>query len=359
MGDEEDENDPGTVSIPGGEDGEWQEGQTVTMTATPAQYYEFVEWQDKDGNTLSTNATYTFVITQDTTFTAVFSRLQYTVTLVSNPSKDYGTINGTSGSVSDGGTFDAGSKRHLEAKPKSGYEFVKWMSGNVLLGTKPVLEFILTRDTTITAYFKEKDSLNITLSVEPANAGKTTGAGKVKRGQNAVLTAIANASYKFLYWENLAGDQIEDNPYTFTPNRDYTFKAVFRAKYQYDVTVTRVPNSAAGTIERKGFLSNGKAREDTTVTLTAKPAEGYTFVEWQNADGKQVSTEATLSFKATANVTYKAIFEEIPTPQYTVTLLRDPEAGGRISGNGDYDEGADVTIKATANTGYTFEGWYD
>ncbi|MDE7338169.1 MAG: hypothetical protein K2M92_02660, partial [Bacteroidales bacterium] len=164
--DDEDENDPGNVSIPGGEEGEWMEGSTVTMTAKPAQYYAFVEWQDAEGNSLSTNPVYSFVISKDTTFTAVFTRIQYRVTLVSDPGTTAGTINGTSGSTSTGGTFDAGSKRHLEAKPKSGYEFVKWMSGTIELGTNAVLEFILTRDTTITAYFQPKQELDIKVTVD-------------------------------------------------------------------------------------------------------------------------------------------------------------------------------------------------
>ncbi|MDE6307565.1 MAG: InlB B-repeat-containing protein, partial [Bacteroidales bacterium] len=360
VGDDEDENDPGTISFSDGNDGEWMEGTTVTMTATPAQYYEFVEWQDKDGNTLSKNASYSFVISQDTTFTAVFSRLQYTVTLVSNPSKDYGTINGTSGSASDGGTFDAGSKRHLEAKPKSGYEFVKWMSDTKELGTNPVYEFILTEDITITAYFQEKQELDIKVTVVPVNAGTVTGAGKVQRGNNAVLTANPGENYKFLYWERIDGTQHEDNPYTLVqPKRDYSFTANFRTKNQYTVTVMPVPNNAAGTITKTGLLENGKALEDATVTLTANPAEGYTFVEWQDAAGTQVSTDATLTFTATANVVYKAIFDETPIQQYMVTLLRDPVAGGRISGDGEYAEGEEVSIRATANKGYTFVGWYN
>ncbi|MDE7102005.1 MAG: InlB B-repeat-containing protein, partial [Bacteroidales bacterium] len=336
------------------------EGSRVKMTYNPAQYYAFVEWQDAEGNSLSTNPVYSFVISKDTTFTAVFTRIQYRVTLVSDPGTTAGTINGTSGSTSTGGTFDAGSKRHLEAKPKSGYEFVKWMSGTIELGTNTVLEFILTRDTTITAYFQPKQELDIKVTVDPVGAGTVTGAGKVQRGNNAVLTAIPANEYKFLYWERIDGTQHEENPYTLVqPQRDYSFTAKFRAKEQYTVTVMNVPNTAAGTVTKTGLLANGKALEDATVTLTAVPAEGYQFKEWQNASNVQVGTELTYTFTATANVVYKAVFEEIPITQYTVTLQRDPVEGGRIFGDGEYAEGEEATIRATANTGYAFEGWYD
>ena len=360
LGGDDDEDDLGSVSIPGDDGGEYMEGETVTMTAQPIPYCRFVEWRDKDGKRLSTNPTYTFVISQDTTFYAVFAHIQYTVTLKSDPSTTYGTINGTTGSTSTGGTFNAGTTRRLEAKPKSGYAFVKWMSGSKELGTNPVLEFVLTKDTTITAYFAEKTELTITVNVNPTNAGTVTGAGTVQRGQDAVLAATANNGYKFLYWERIDGTQHEDNPYTLVkPQRDYTFTAKFRAKEQYTINVATAPYTAAGTVTRSGFLANGKAEEDATVTLTATPAEGYRFVEWQDATGKQVGTEPALSFQATANATYKAVFEEIPELEYTITVNIEPADGGRIYNDGTHPAGKEVTLRARANSKYTFDGWYD
>ncbi len=43
----------------------------------------------------------------------------------------------------------------------------------------------------------------------------------------------------------------------------------------------------------------------------------------------------------------------------TVTVLSSPEAGGTVSGGGEYDAGASAAVKATANDGYDFAGWYE
>lgn len=45
----------------------------ATLTATPSCGYRFVQWQNANNETVSTDAEYTFTVTQDTTLTAVFS----------------------------------------------------------------------------------------------------------------------------------------------------------------------------------------------------------------------------------------------------------------------------------------------
>ena len=47
----------------------------VTLTATPATGFKFDCWLDAYGNTLAVSATYTFVVKESMTFTAVFAAL--------------------------------------------------------------------------------------------------------------------------------------------------------------------------------------------------------------------------------------------------------------------------------------------
>lgn len=47
-----------------------------------------------------------------------------------------------------------------------------------------------------------------------------------------------------------------------------------------------------------------------------------------------------------------------PEPvRYTVTLSVDPQGGGMASGGGSVEAGAQVTVTASASSGYTFSGW--
>ncbi|MDE7090131.1 MAG: fibronectin type III domain-containing protein, partial [Bacteroidales bacterium] len=340
--------DWGSVSFnPANEDDKYQEGREVTMTATPAQYCEFKGWV-VGNDTVSKELSYKVTMDGNKTYKAVFAQIRYTVTLKSDPNTNYGTIKGTSGSTTTGGTFVAGTTRRLVAQAKSGYAFVKWMSGTKELGTDTVLTFVLSRDTTITAYFKEKEELDIKVNIEPANTGTVTGAGKVKRGENAVLKAIPAAHYAFKEWRRLDNSTVKSNPYTFKPERDYTFTAVFRALEQYTVTVDATEGgsvSGAGTFE-----------EGASVSLTATADENYYFAEWQDADGNTLETDETYTFTVTGNTTVKAVFTE--NDKYTVTLQRSPSsAAGTVIGAGSYHENDEVTIKATANKGYKFLYW--
>ncbi len=59
--------------------GGYNNGDTVTLTAIPNTGYEFVGWMEGN-NTISTSTTYTFIVTHDSTFTAAFAPISYTVT---------------------------------------------------------------------------------------------------------------------------------------------------------------------------------------------------------------------------------------------------------------------------------------
>ena len=106
----------GTVS--GG--GVYNEGTTVTISASANNGYHFTQWQD--GNT---NATRTITVTGNATYIANFEAnpvQQYTITVLSN--------NDAWGSVSGGGVFNEGTTITISATPFNGYFFGQWNDGN-------------------------------------------------------------------------------------------------------------------------------------------------------------------------------------------------------------------------------------
>ena len=83
----------------------------------------------------------------------------------------------------------------------------------------------------------------------------------------------------------------------------------------YDITVTANPTEG-GTVDGGGTFDVG-----TSVTVTATPAEGYTFVNWTE-DGTEVSAEASYTFEVTAARALVANFEGSSTePEYPWVIV--------------------------------------
>jgi uncharacterized repeat protein (TIGR02543 family) len=96
-----------------------------------------------------------------------------------------------------------------------------------------------------------------------------------------------------------------------------------------------------------------------SVTLTATPAAGYTFVGWNNCS----SSTATCNLTITSATSVVATFE----PEYTLSVTASPSGGGSVSDGGSlhcpgtcsqqYAQGTNVTLTATAAAGYALSSW--
>jgi len=110
----------GTISTEGGT---YDEGTEVTITATPAEGYEFVGWEGSD----STEASLTVTLGANTTLNALFEAVvQYTLSV---KVKDYagGVLIIQSEEWYDFElNFNEGSEVNIVAIPEEGYEFVGW-----------------------------------------------------------------------------------------------------------------------------------------------------------------------------------------------------------------------------------------
>ena len=53
------------------------------------------------------------------------------------------------------------------------------------------------------------------------------------------------------------------------------------------------------------------------------------------------------------------VIEEPKPETYTVTILVTPEGAGTVTGAGEYEDGAEVTVTAEENEGYIFVGWME
>ena len=193
----------GTVS--GG--GTFNYGQSCTLTATAAANYDFVNWT-KNGQQVSTNATYTFTVTESATYVAHFQVQSYTISVSANPS------NG--GMVTGGGTFNYGQNCTVVATANTGYDFINWTENGTQVSTSASYTFTVNASRNLVANF-EVQTVEIRVNIEPADAGEVTGEGTYSYGDEVTLTVTPYENYDYVVWTDENGDILcQDLTYVFT-----------------------------------------------------------------------------------------------------------------------------------------------
>ena len=120
-----------------------------TLTATANAGYTFINWT-RNGSVASTDPTYSFYVTENTTCVANFSQTlpSYTVTAIANPTEG--------GSIIGAGRYNEGANATLEATANEGYIFVNWTEDGVEVSTEPIYSFSVTGDRDLVANFAEQ-----------------------------------------------------------------------------------------------------------------------------------------------------------------------------------------------------------
>jgi hypothetical protein len=132
------------------------------------------------------------------------------------------------------------------------------------------------------------------------------------------------------------------------PSSSATYTANFTTQYSLTTSVTP---SGGGTASPSGvnWYNSGQ-----TVSVSATPSAGYSFSNW-TGDLTGSTNPASLIMSGPKSVT--ANFGQ---NQYTLTVNVNPSVGGSVTKNPNkttYVYGEQVTLTATANSGYSFSGW--
>ena len=388
----------GTVS--GG--GEYKEGTTATVTATPKSGYRFTKWSDG-----TTKNPYTFTVTKDVSLIAYFEKESsseaYEITCEeaaeiaaslphNTPTAETYTVIGYV--TETDGVISREQQRFWMADTPNGGNVFQSYWGNVTeavsIGDKVSLTGQIMRynstyqikngDVVILAYGYSPEIYTVTVSSANTSMGTVSGGGEYEEGTTATITATPKSGYKFTKWS----DGTTKNPYTFTVTKDISLTAYFEKESSSgtnEITCEEAAEIAASlphntptaeTYTVIGYVTETDgviSREQQRFWMADTPNGGNVFQSyWGNVTeavsiGDKVSlTGQIMRYNSTyqiKNGDVELLSRENKPKIYTVTVSSDDTSMGTVSGGGEYEEGTIVTVTATPKNGYTFFAWND
>ena len=197
-----------------GNNGQYAEGETATLTATANRGYKFTSWTV--GEETVTENPLTITVNANTTVTANFEALAaYTITATANDA--------TMGTVEGAGTYYAGETVTLKAVANDGHHFVNWSNE----ATTETITFEAAEDATLTANFA-KNIYTLTVNVNDSEKGSVDKAtATYEFGTEVTLTATPAAGCELLAWS----DRSTNQTFTVTIDGNKVVTAYFVTSY--------------------------------------------------------------------------------------------------------------------------------
>ena len=295
-------------------------GSEQDIEATANYGYVFKNW--KDGETAAQR---TITVTKNTTYTAIFEKDKFTISVSSSDN--------TKGTVStDGGELEYLSEIQLVATPNEHYHFVKWSDGN----TEATRTVTVTKDLSLSAEFAID---TFVLSVGETENGTVTGIGEYAYNAEATLTAVPAEHYHFVKWND--GETTNPRNVTVFENKTYS------AEFAIDMfTVSLSSNATMGTVQGSDTYAYGE-----TVTISALPNYGYDFKQW--SDG---NTSASREIVISEDLQLEAVFEKTT---FSVNIVSNSNGKGTVTVIGETEYLSEIQLVATPNEHYHFVQWSD
>jgi Ca-activated chloride channel family protein len=187
---------------------------------------------------------------------------------------------------------------------------------------------------------------SLEVSAEPAEAGTVSPGGQVFHKIPVPLEAEAADGWLFTEW---TGEEIEDPAKARTTIRlteDRSVVAQFVKTWKLEVLSE---DPAMGSAEKSGTY-----REDEPVPVKAEAQDYFAFSKWvaegcEIADPAAPESEVTLSGDATITATF--------VPAFKLSVVLDPEIGGKAGPSGFFEEYSVVPITAEPRPGFEWTGW--
>ncbi len=228
----------------------YNDGTSVTLTATPDQGWKFDKWEI-NGNTV-TSASTQITINANTTAIATFTQLTYKLTVSHDGN---GSVTPTDGES----THNAGEQITLTATPDQGWQFEKWViNGNTVNSAST--QITINANTTAIATFTQI-TYKLTIShIGNGTVTPTDGESTHNSGTSVNLIATADQGWKFDKWE-INGNTITSANTQVTISANITAVATFTLlngieDVEYSLKVYPNPTTSIVKIESKSVIKN-------------------------------------------------------------------------------------------------------
>ncbi|MCR5349687.1 MAG: DUF6273 domain-containing protein [Acholeplasmatales bacterium] len=316
----------------------------VDLLAYANEGYTFVGWYN-DGQVLSNEKDYKYMMwNEDFTIEARFRYTLYDLTVWSN-NTDLGQVMIRSGNSQVFYNEETLQEHYTEsvtivAYSKTDTRFLGWYDEkNELVSTNAVYTFdMLNRDYTLEAKW---NSFDITYDLDGGVNNSSNPTNYNVDTQNITLFAPTKDGYTFQGWQYKGTVITQINTANICHmNLKALWTANTNTPYKVEHYLQNIDNDNYTLYE----TDNLTGTTDTETAGSVKTYEGFTSpsITQVNIDGN-------------GNTIIKLYYTR---NSYIVTLNKDIDKAGTITGAGTYKYGKEVTITAKTNEGYTFIGWY-
>lgn len=279
--------------------GTYSYGQEIIAYALPYTGFSFINWTS-NGQIVSTDASYSFIVTANITLTANFQVSE----LILNMSS---IGNGTTTPATGEHTYQYGSVVSIEATPGDGWAFEKWVVNGVTSVSNPYQVTIVT-NTDAVAHFVEVPQFDV--SIQVIGEGTTVpAAGSYTYNQGSVLNldAIPDENWVFRRW-TVNGSYVNTSQAQVVINQNTAIIAEFVPEEWFALHVSSLGN---GTVEIDPYHSDSLYLIYSQVTLHAIPEEGFRLKRWFVNGTQLASTEPDITLVMNGEKTVVAEFELI------------------------------------------------
>lgn len=311
----------------------------ITLPVPAKEGYTFIGWYKGDEKVTNGKGQTTWTIARDTALTAKYRANVYSVTADKNISAA-GTVSASGNADSAVLTFDNNGRTGATERDPQTVAYYYGMS----VPTPPKADGYL-----FTGWYNEpacKTRFDFTKNIY---CDTTAYAGWYYTGTSSTVRYMYEYSSEIQVTtsDDYKGKEKVSSDLSMTitaPSENVVYTAKW---YKLDLQLSDTKAGSVG-----GLTKAYKVGDSATITATTNA--GYTFIGWYDGETK-LSDELSYTFNMPSeNSTYTAKWILCP-----VTLEKNIEEAGNVSGVEKTILGKETTITATTNVGYTWVGWYD